>query len=214
MDSWAWTSNNEIFNSKVTGDDGVKEGPYKLLGVGWDRKMDTIFLSKMTKPEKFTRRTLVSSIASLYDPIGLSLPVTFKGKVFLQRVLKSSNGSWDQSLSDELVKEWEAIFSDLNLVAEVAIKRHILVADGSETELLVFCDASIKAYGAAVFLRISTEQKIESRLIFSRLRLVPGGKRGFRVTLPRLELLAVYIGAQIVQMLRLEVNFKLKRIII
>ncbi|MCP3668457.1 MAG: DUF1759 domain-containing protein [Gammaproteobacteria bacterium] len=145
MNLRAWTSNDETFNGQLPEEDGVKEGPYKLLGVGWDRKLDTIFLSKMTKPEKFTRRTLVGSIASLYDPLGLSLPVAFKGKVFLQKVLKSSKGSWDQSLPDELVKEWETVFSDMNLVAEVAIKRPILVADGSKAELFVFCDASIKA---------------------------------------------------------------------
>ncbi|MCP3665227.1 MAG: hypothetical protein GY696_22470, partial [Gammaproteobacteria bacterium] len=36
MNLRAWTSNNDEFNSQVPEEDGVSDGPFKLLGLSWD----------------------------------------------------------------------------------------------------------------------------------------------------------------------------------
>ena len=62
-------------------------------------------------------------------------------------------------------------------------------------EIHRFGDASLKAYGAAVYIPIvSTEGDITTKLVMSKTRLAPLK----RVTLPRLELLASVINARLV----------------
>jgi len=58
--------------------------------------------------------------------------------------------------------------------------------------LHVFCDASEKAYGAALYIRSTSREDITVRLDCSKNRLAPVKK----VTLPRLELLAAVVGAR------------------
>ncbi|XP_062592781.1 uncharacterized protein LOC134254255 [Saccostrea cucullata] len=57
---------------------------------------------------------------------------------------------------------------------------------------MCFCDASTKAYACAVYLHQSNKERSTVNLLFSKTRLVPLKK----LTLPRLELLAVVIGVR------------------
>ena len=67
-----------------------------------------------------------------------------------------------------------------------------------ESQLLIFCDASIKAYTTTLYLRVNDGTKFQVNLLFSKMRLVPiAKKRKMKdVTIPRLELLAVLIGVR------------------
>ncbi|CAG2200044.1 unnamed protein product [Mytilus edulis] len=59
--------------------------------------------------------------------------------------------------------------------------------------LLCFCDALTKAYDSAVYLQQLTENKLcKIDLLFSKTSLVPNKK----ITLPRLELIAVVVGVR------------------
>ncbi len=66
MNLRAWTSNCEAFNKNVPEEDGVSDGPFKLLGVNWDRKQDKLYPAKLTLPTDLTRRKVVGSVTSLY----------------------------------------------------------------------------------------------------------------------------------------------------
>ena len=67
-------------------------------------------------------------------------------------------------------------------------------------EVLIFCDASMKSYAAAVYLRVIGHNNIQTNLMFSKMRLTPvmsgKGKKCKDITLPHLELLAVLIGVR------------------
>ena len=67
-----------------------------------------------------------------------------------------------------------------------------------ESQLLIFCDVSIKAYATTLYLRVHDGTKFRVNLLFSKMRLVPIAKkrRTKDVTIPRLELLAVLIGVR------------------
>jgi len=62
-------------------------------------------------------------------------------------------------------------------------------------EVLVFCDASMKSYATAVYLRAVTHSGAHVNLVFSKMRLTPIGitKNTTENTLPWLELLGVLI---------------------
>ena len=66
-----------------------------------------------------TKWSLIKYFASLYDPLGLLNPYIVKLKSLFQKVCKLGI-SWDQTISQELVCEWEKIFED-NMNCSVAI---------------------------------------------------------------------------------------------
>lgn len=54
----------------------------------------------------------------------------------------------------------------------------------------MYCDASSKAYGAAAYVRVSTDGQWSAKLLCSKRRVAPVKI----VTIPRMELLAVELG--------------------
>lgn len=62
--------------------DGEEEN--KTLGVVWNLKRDVIgFASKEVKVERLTKRSVLSNISKLYDPLGLASAVTIKARIAL-----------------------------------------------------------------------------------------------------------------------------------
>ena len=72
------------------------------------------------------------------------------------------------------------------------------IVDDLSCDLFIFCDASIKAYATAIYLRIQSQDDVRVNLMFSKMRLATKGlgakKKMKEITLPRLELLATTIG--------------------
>ena len=59
----------------------------RSLGVYWNLEEDT-FTFKVCLPDKpFTRRGVLSVVNSIYDPLGLAVPVLLEGKLLLQRLV-------------------------------------------------------------------------------------------------------------------------------
>ena len=60
--------------------------------------------------------------------------------------------------------------------------------------MLIFCDASTKAYATVLYLRLENGQ---TNLLFSKMRLVTKKRKQSKlITIPRFELLAVLIGVR------------------
>ena len=73
------------------------------------------------------------------------------------------------------------------------------VSDTCNYELVVFCDASKKAYAMVIYLRNEYKDNVKVNLVFSKLKLVSvvkgkGRRPKKEITLPCLELMAVTIG--------------------
>ncbi|KAK3756708.1 hypothetical protein RRG08_035464 [Elysia crispata] len=66
---------------------------------------------------------------------------------------------------------------------------------GSQKELIVFADASEKAYGCCVYLRTTVNGQVFVNLVTSKTRVAPLKK----TTLPRLELLAALLAARLLK---------------
>lgn len=66
----------------------------RSLGVFWDLKNDS-FAFQVTLPNKpFTRRGALSTVNSIYDPLGLAVSVLVEGRLLLQKLVimgKSKN---------------------------------------------------------------------------------------------------------------------------
>ena len=137
---------------------------------------------------RYTKCKVLSLVSSVYDPLGWVSPLTVRGKIFLQTLWKEKMG-WDQTLNTEQIKVIHDIHLDFQRVSDFSFPRHILC---EHIELLVFTDASSRAYGAAMYTVDSSQ--LRSNLLISKAKVAP--RRENRLTIPKLELTASLIGAR------------------
>lgn len=76
------------------------------LGLYWDLETDSFIFRVSLKDTPFTRRGVLSTVSSLYDPLGFIAPVTIQGKIIL-RNLVSETTDWDEILSNDFREQWE-----------------------------------------------------------------------------------------------------------
>jgi hypothetical protein len=116
-----------------------------VLGMMWDNCIDTLsFAQLMHKNELVvTKRTLLGKTASMFDPLGLLLPVVMPAVEFISRLWEKSYG-WDKPLKDPDREEWNEIARTLEEPSTVSLPRYHQFNQAKEVCLHVFTDASIK----------------------------------------------------------------------
>ncbi|XP_059843090.1 uncharacterized protein DDB_G0292642-like [Hypanus sabinus] len=70
------------------------------LGLLWEITTDTFTFSVPTVIKPFTRRGVLSTVNSVFDPLGLLAPVTIQGRALL-RELTSELSDWDTPLPED-----------------------------------------------------------------------------------------------------------------
>ncbi|XP_028412195.1 uncharacterized protein LOC114535018 [Dendronephthya gigantea] len=118
-----WISNENLKEGiSLVKDDGLKllqgEGPEKILGVGWDGKTDSLTfkigadITEMspTYGAKLTKRSILSYVARIYDPIGIAAAFIIRAKIGMQRLWQLGLG-WDDELLSNVCTEWLQIFA-------------------------------------------------------------------------------------------------------
>ena len=199
-----WNSNClEFLQSLPTGERSAMSDATNVLGLLWNQFEDTINIPGFDKAaisEVVTKRDVLHSVAKIFDPLGLLSPIIFHGKMFLQK-LWVVNKPWDEPLCTELLEEWNQVVKLLAELSNLNISRFVGNTNNGDNQLLIFCDASMKAYATVLYLRIKEGTKFQTNLLFSKMRLVrtARGKKGKYVkhlTIPRLELLAMLIGVR------------------
>ena len=167
----------------------------KVLGTKWQVHADELGVQfDGLETEFLTKRAVLKQIGSLYDPLGIAGPVACAFKLFLQQ-LTVENKDWDSPVPDHLAKEFNKLKSYLPFTERMQVPRCI-VTNVDEFALATFCDASTKAYGAVVYtVNLKTRETV---LVASRSRLHPVK----RFTVPRAELMAAVVGAELTSRLR------------
>ncbi|CAK9826235.1 hypothetical protein ANTRET_LOCUS4116, partial [Anthophora retusa] len=126
----------------------------KALGIGWKPRTDEIrYNIKSTKGHpRPTKRTILSQIAQLFDPLGLLGPVIVRAKIIMQLLWKADLG-WDESVPQSIHRMWLEFADELSQLDKFSTPRKTVIDNPSEIQLHGFCDASEAAYGACIYLR-------------------------------------------------------------
>lgn len=171
----------------------------RTLGIGFDTKNDEFFYEFKIQPiQKLTRASVLSQIASLYDPIGWIGPVVLAAKLIMKSVVMR-NIAWEDILPEDLAIEWQEFHSKIPALLELRIPRHCYIPHHRTIELHGFSDASIKAYGAAVYARsIDDHGNIRTALLTSKSRVSPKNQK----TLARLELCGMTLLSKLIHRMR------------
>ena len=184
----------------------VNKDKSKVLGIIWDEEKDCleIEMDKManecsSRSQSVTKRSILSSLAKLFDPLGIVSPVALIAKLLFQQLCQDGVG-WDDELPKEKTDSWEEWIKDLKQVKGISIPRclHNPGDGNAKYTLHGFGDASTKAYCAVIYLVCETPTTRYSRLICSKTRVAPLKS----LTIPRLELMSARILATLMETVR------------
>ncbi|XP_066261278.1 uncharacterized protein [Euwallacea similis] len=205
-----WSSNSSIVlnsilqaNSNENHDNLIlphEDKHLKTLGISWDPKQDTLKYSVNIKyePSHVTKRTILSKISQIFDPLGLIGPALTRAKLIIQALWKLHIG-WDQVAPNDVRQIWEEFSNELECLNEYKIDRLVIPTKTNHIRLYGFSDSSEKAYGACIYVASEDESgSRELRLLTGKSRVAPAKK----LTLPRLELLAAHLLAKLMNTVR------------
>ena len=88
---------------------GAQPNESKVLGLAWDKRLDTLAVTFLQNDTPSTKREVLRSLAKVYDPLGLATPLTLQGKL-IYREICDQKLPWDNELTRQLaekVKNWE-----------------------------------------------------------------------------------------------------------
>lgn len=168
---------------------------FSILGLHWNPTSDCFTYSlNFPVDSKPTKRSVLSVIAKIYDPCGFLAPCIMSAKCFMQ-FLWTTGLSWDDPLPTDLVQKWTTFVTDAQSLTKVSIPRAFQLSHSCAVELHGFSDASESGYAAVVYFRCQLpNDEVVIRPIVAKTRVSPLK----RVTLPRLELCAAHLLAQLV----------------
>lgn len=192
----SWASNSKLLQAQATEDKVVdaNSGNVSVLGLRWNTSADTLTLAPRETPPPHdilvTKREVLRESSKIFDLLGLITPVTISAKILMQDIWQK-NVDWDEPLDEEIRERWIKIAQDIQQCTKVVIPRSYFTYPPTDEviQLHVFVDASPKAYGAAAYLR----QADQTSFVMAKARGAPLKK----LTLPKLELMAALVGANL-----------------
>ena len=88
----------------------------KVLGCVWKTGKDRFRIVSSLKPlDKYTRRSMLSQLGKLFDPLGIFSPFFVKAWLILQK-LAIDKRNWDDEIPESVVKEWKMWFKVLDFL--------------------------------------------------------------------------------------------------
>ncbi|XP_057339388.1 uncharacterized protein LOC130676895 [Microplitis mediator] len=198
-----WKSNHPQFSPPSTSTQQMQpvytfeDLTSKILGITWHPHEDIFsFQGNISFRPAITKRSILSEVAQLFDPVGLISPVIIRAKILMQQLWLERIG-WDDSLTPEIIHEWDKFREDLNTLSTIKIPRSLhLHTQADSIKLHGFSDASQLAMAAAVYLRATySDNSSVVPLVCSKTKVAPFK----RLTIPRLELSAAALLANLVK---------------
>lgn len=207
-----WVTNSEQVKAAIPQELRKNTDSEKILGVCWDLKSDTmkvhVGLSKISEilnsTDIPTKRDVLKVIMAIYDPLGITAPITVKGKILLQKLWKAKI-RWDEKIEEKFMEEYREITEAIRNIKKIEVPRCYskYLETAIKLQSHTFCDASELAYAACVYFRMETsEGKILTAFVIAKTRVAPIKKNTHcseeeKLTVPKLELQAAVLGAKL-----------------
>ncbi|GFW56324.1 integrase_H2C2 domain-containing protein [Trichonephila clavipes] len=184
----------------------LKSDETKALGIIWNPNLDCfLFRIEQQRLTSFTKRMVLSTIARIFDPLGLLGPIITWAKIFMQRLWLLELG-WSDELPFKEEKEWRRFIDSLEAVNNISIDRRIVIQRAESIKLHAFSDASEKAYGSSLYLKsISALGEFKVCLVMSKSRVSPLKQ----ISIPRLELCGAVLAAKLMKKVKEALNLQI-----
>lgn len=177
----------------------------RALGVQWSIESDVFQFNINVASKPYTRRGILSTVSSIYDPLGFIAPVILSGKRILQ-ILTKDNYDWDEPVPEETKVQWERWFTSLPSLENLRVPRCYKPSDFGAiktVEIHHFSDASCYGYGQCSYFRlINNQDQVHCSFALGKARVAPLKP----ITIPRLELTAALLSTKISSSLKRELD--------
>lgn len=182
----------------------------KTLGLLWANLPDKfLFYIPESSPRKITKRTILSEVSQIFDPLGLVQPCTMKAKILLQQLWLKRIG-WDEVPPEEIVKDWLKIKSTLPSLNKISFQRRAICISPKSVTLHAFSDASTKGYGACIYLRsVSQDNVVSCHMLCAKGKVAPLKP----ISIPRLELCGAVVLVKLVHQVISALNIHLDSLV-
>ncbi|XP_066585595.1 uncharacterized protein [Prorops nasuta] len=173
----------------------------KTLGVYWNPIADAfsfVLRNEFSETELTTKRTILSQISRLFDPLGWLSPCIVTVKILLQD-LWIQKLDWDSPLSPEICNRWNGYQKSLTEVNKISIERWMGALSFDGAQIHGFSDASSRAYAAAVYLRVPIGQgEFKVTLLMAKTKVSPVKT----MSIPNLELCGATLMVKLITYLQ------------
>ena len=178
----------------------------RVLGTEWNIILDSFQFRVTLEEHKLTRRGILSTASSIYDPLGFLCPFVLKAKLILQELCKLNYG-WDDSVPAALKASWMDWCLEVPTLSELKIKRCYKPSDFGQidkVELHHFSDASSIGYGQCSYLKlVDCEGKVHVSFVMGKARVAP-----LKVlSIPKLELMGAVVSVRVARVLEKELPY-------
>ena len=118
---------------------------------------------------KLTKRSVLSHIARIYDPIGIAAAYVIPAKIGMEKLwLEGLN--WDEELPPDSQTACTKFFQEMKELNNAMIERSLTPdKDISAPSLIIFADASKEAFGTCAYMRWkSCDQSFITRFVSAK----------------------------------------------
>lgn len=179
----------------------AESGIERVLGLKWNLNSDELITScnipsievwMTTTTKSPTKREVLKTMMSIFDPLGLAQPLIIQLKILFQDLWRKKI-HWDDKIPAEIVDRWNAWITQASSTVEVKVPRYYfpIAARISAAELHTLCDASDKACCCVMYLRIEIDNQYYLSLVGSKTKVAPLK----HLVVPRLELQSCVMGS-------------------
>ena len=180
----------------------------RVLGVEWNIKSDSFKFKMVLKDRPLTRRGILSTVRSVYDPLGMLSPVVLTAKRIMRDLCRRGIG-WDDAVPESVAKEWLEWLQQLHLLERLELNRCFKPPGFGEVTLAQLhhcCDASEHGYITVTYLLLKDKNsEVHSAFVMGKARVAPLKC----VTIPRMELIAATTASRIDMLWRKELKMDL-----
>ena len=159
--------------------------------INTERELDELkTLAVKLRSHAVTRRSVLSGLASAFDPRGQIAPFTIRARVLLQDTWLLDQ-AWDDELPPTHARKWREWFDELPDLAAINAPRSFKAATESILSVHTFTDASDRAIAAATYIRAEDAAgNVRVTLAMAKAKTAPARRQ----TIPQLELRGAVLG--------------------
>ena len=161
----------------------------------------------------FTTRKGLSYVMGQYDPLGLTSPVSMRGKLLLRQSHSAATG-WDTDLPKDIQKKWGNLISELAEAGTVFFPRSTVPEGVQEEEkpiLLGFGDGSMTGFAAIVYtVWVDSQGGTKVFPVMAKARVAPLSG----TTVPRMEMSSAALLARLGALVVKSAGFKAEEVIL
>ena len=174
----------------------------------WCVQSDSFAFRIIVNRKPHTRRGILSTVSSIYDPLGFVAPFTLLAKKLLQDLCRNKDLDWDYDIPEDSRSQWIRWCTELPMLEQFhAYSCHKPPDFGQvvSRQLHLFSDARTTGYGCAAYLRLQNNaNRVHCSFLMGKARLAPIKA----VTVPRLELTAATVSVRVGQVLLEELEVR------